>query len=260
VNNGGGMTVFTRIAPAFAALLLLAGCFAAPGKFVSTLDIRADRSFAFTFKGEILAVDMDKLDDMGDDLPLGDESSEGENSAYRTIALLQEDAGKAGKGDEDFTDAVKDDADKDKRMAAIADALAKEKGFRSARYVGNDIFEVDYAISGTLTHSFVFPFNSDAKLVFPFIALELRGDDRVRVKAPGYANSADKSQSMGMNGGANKAAERLDGTFTLTTNAEIVSQNQEDGATKGTTGQTVTWKVNSLTTEAPMAVIRFPKP
>lgn len=254
------MMVFTRIAPALAALLLLTGCFAAPGKFVSTLDIRADRSFAFTFKGEILAVDMDKLEDMGDGMPLGDESSEGENSAYRSIALAQDDAGKATKGGEDFTDTVKDAADKDRRMAAIAAALAKEKGFRSARYVGNDIFEVDYAISGALTHGFVFPFNSDAKLVFPFIALELRGDDRVRMKAPGYANSSDKSQSMGMGGGASKATERLDGVFTLTTNAEIVSQNQEEGATRGAAGQTVTWKVNSLTTEAPMAVIRFPKP
>ncbi len=76
----------------------------------------------------------------------------------------------------------------------IAAALAKEKGFRSARYLGNRTFAIDYAIAGRLDHAFLFPFNIDAQIVLPFVAVELRGEDRVRVKAPGFANGFDRSQ------------------------------------------------------------------
>ena len=46
-----------RLVVALAAPLLLASCFLSPGKFVSTLDIRKDRSFTFTYVGEIIAAD-----------------------------------------------------------------------------------------------------------------------------------------------------------------------------------------------------------
>jgi len=54
------MVLLSRAAGALAALLMLPGCLVTPGSFTSTLDIRADRSFAFAYKGEILASDMDK--------------------------------------------------------------------------------------------------------------------------------------------------------------------------------------------------------
>ena len=123
--------------------------------------------------------------------------------------------------------------------------------------MGNHRFEIDYAISGRLTHAFLFPFNSDAQIVLPFVAVELRGDDRVRMKAPGYSNDYDKSQNpMGGNGAGDDAAKALDGTFTLTTNAEIVSQNQEDGAQDTPQGKRIVWKVTPLTSEAPAATLR----
>ena len=37
--------------------LLLTGCLLTPGKFQSTLSINADRTFAFAYKGEVIAVD-----------------------------------------------------------------------------------------------------------------------------------------------------------------------------------------------------------
>ena len=46
-----------RLALALAAPFLLASCFLSPGKFVSTLDIRKDRSFTFTYVGEIISAD-----------------------------------------------------------------------------------------------------------------------------------------------------------------------------------------------------------
>lgn len=239
-----------RTLGALAGLLALSACLVTPGRFESSLDIRADRSFSFAYKGEILASDMGKealtgasSSSSGDDAPEG----EAENSPTLMQIAAQE---------EDFSDAAGDKSD-DAQMQAIAAALAKEKGFRSARYMGKHKFEIDYAITGRLDHAFLFPFNIDAQIVLPFVAVELRGDDRVRVKAPGFANGFDKSQGpAGMGGAGDEAAKALNGSFTLTTDAEIVSQNQEEGAETTPQGKRIVWTITPLTSEAPAATLR----
>ena len=241
------MAVFLRAASALACCLMLGACLVTPGKFESTLDIRADRQFSFTYKGEIISSDMKGLGSSGEDL-IGDDAPEKKDSALHKTAMQ-----KGSGGSFDNRSASGDDA----QMQAIAAALSKEKGFRSARYMGNHRFEIDYAISGRLTHNFLFPFNSDAEIVLPFVAVELRGDDRVRVKAPGYSNGFDKSREpMGQSGPGEDASKALDGHFTLTTDAEIVSQNQEDGAQNIAGGKKIVWRITPLTSEAPMATLR----
>ena len=42
-----------------AAPLLLASCLLTPGRFTSSLDLRADSSFTFTYQGEATLADMD---------------------------------------------------------------------------------------------------------------------------------------------------------------------------------------------------------
>jgi hypothetical protein len=262
------MIAWLRMMGALGCALLLPGCLVTPGKFESSLDIRADRQFTFAYKGEIIASDMGKgLNNLGDgekdETPLGDTPPEGEESALITPVLWDGQSTATPPGAEkeerfDDSPADKADPDEDSRLSAIAAALMKEKGFRAARYMGNRKFEIDYVISGTLTHAFLFPFNIDAQIVLPFVAVELRGDDRVRVKAPGFANEGDKSRSM-MGGGAGEdAAKALNGSFTLTTDAEIVSQNQEEGPSSIPGGKQLRWSISPLTGEAPMAVLRFP--
>lgn len=249
------MSVLTR---ALSALLpmLLSACLVTPGKFESTLDIQADRSFTFTYRGEIIATDMGKglggMDVPDDDGSDDDAAPTTQDSVYRT-ALFRRTSGEAG--EQSF--ANRKDAGDDAKMRAIADALTREKGFRAARYMGDHKFEIDYAISGRLDHAFLFPFNTDAQIVLPFVAVELRGADRVRVKAPGFSTSYDKSQSPGMGGSDDDAAKALDGTFTLTTNAEIVAQNQEDGAQDTPQGKQIVWKVTPMTADAPGATLRL---
>lgn len=234
-------------------LCALSACLVTPGKFDSSLDIGADRRFTFTYKGEILASDMGKdalsMPGTPDDATPDDQDQDG---TFGPAQLLQ-----IAATEEKFDG--KDDEDDDLRMQAIATALTKEKGFRSARYMGNHKFEVDYAISGRLTHAFLFPFNVDAQIVLPFVALELRGDDRVRIKAPGFSNGFDKSQgpALGSSGSGEEAAKALDGTFTLTTDAEIVSQNQEEGAQATPQGKKIVWRITPLTSEAPTATLRM---
>jgi hypothetical protein len=61
---------------------------------------------------------------------------------------------------------------------------------------------------------------------------------------------------MGQSSADEDAAKALDGRFTLTTNAEIVSQNQEDGAQSAAEGKRIVWRITPLTGEAPMATLR----
>ena len=88
------MVLLSRAAGALAALLMLPGCLVTPGSFTSTLDIRADRSFAFAYKGEILASDMDKalggLNSDAEEDPLeGVTPPEGEEAVLQKVAQSQ---------------------------------------------------------------------------------------------------------------------------------------------------------------------------
>src|SRR3546814_16848229 len=46
-----------RLLLILAAPLLFASCLLTPGKFVSTLDIKRDRAFTFTYAGEVIIAD-----------------------------------------------------------------------------------------------------------------------------------------------------------------------------------------------------------
>ncbi|MBA3897913.1 MAG: hypothetical protein H0X36_12445 [Sphingomonadaceae bacterium] len=203
------------------APLLLASCLLAPGKFASTLTINADRSFAFTYKGEVI-------------------DAEPDNTAAEASPKPGEDV--------------------EAKRRAIAEALRKEVGYRSVAYLGKGKFAIDYAISGTLDHNFSYPLNSDAEIILPFIMVELRQGNLVRVRAPGYsANQTGVKPSGGMPEmpGGEDAGKYLDGTFTLDTDAEVVSQNSEEGVKPTGARRTIVWRATPLTKDAPAAVLRL---
>lgn len=236
-----------RAAMALLAPLVLWGCVLTPGKFVSSLLINADRTFAFAYKGEVMAVDP--------------------SSAMKGMSDSSD--AKPAEGDAPKLDAVKpsatSEAEADDKNREIAAALSKEAGYKSVVYRGKGKFDIDYAVSGTLSHSFLFPFNADAQAVLPFVMVEVRQGGVVRVRAPGFANSQSGGAAMGGlsgiggmgGGGASDAAKYLDGVFTLDTNAEIVSQNNEDGAKITGARRQITWRVTPLTKDPPTAVLRF---
>ena len=220
------------------ALLLpfaLASCVLAPGKFVSTLKIDADHHFTFSYVGEVYAIDMsDGMKGLGD--------SSGDHAAPASFQAS------------DTEDPAKKKAAADARNREIAAALSKEAGYRKVSYVGDGKFEIDYLVSGTLDHAIVFPYNLDAEAVFPFVVVEVRANGTVRVKAPGFA-ADDNSKSVP---GAGQQTSKLDGVFTLDTDAEIVSQNNEEGARPGAAGRrTISWRATPLTKDAPTAVLRL---
>ena len=89
--------------------------------------------------------------------------------------------------------------------------------------------------------------------------IEVRQRGTVRVRAPGFASNQSGAMTgmSAMSGGASGAPKFLDGVFTLDTDAEIVSQNNEDGAkTVGARKQSIL-RVTPLTGDEPTAVLRL---
>lgn len=242
------MRFWTRIIAAAAAPLLLASCLLAPGKFVSTMEVGADRSFTFTYVGEVHALSADGLGDM-----MKDSESTGEDE--ETTATLWQDDKAGNLSLNGSADGGTDKAMSEEEKKALAETLSKEAGYRKVEYRGNDVFFIDYAISGRLDHAFVFPYNLDGELIFPFVVAEVRANGTVRVKAPAFAKSSSRADMSGLGEGNDK----IDGSFTLTTDAEIVSQNNEDGASEVGGKKTIAWRITPTTADAPTAVLRMTK-
>ena len=81
--------------------------------------------------------------------------------------------------------------------------------------------------------------------------IELRKDGNVRMMAPAFTGSQTQSGGTGMP----SKNEALDGVLTLTTNAEVVMHNNEDGVKAAGAAKTLTWRVTPLTKDAPTAVL-----
>ena len=138
---------------------------------------------------------------------------------------------------------------------AIAEALSKEVGYRSVEYLGRNKFRVDYSMTGRLDRSFVYPVNLDAKSIIPWIVVEVRTDRTARIKAIAFG---DPDEGMGSMGKPDSEEKERNGTFTLTTDAELVMQNNEEGTAPGP-GTKVVWKVTPTSKTVPTAVVRFPR-
>jgi hypothetical protein len=240
---------FMRFAFTAAAALTLSSCILTPGKFVSTLHIAQDRSFTFTYVGEVILVDPAAAMAKGMEEGLAGAGGPGKGGMVDLDSSV--DPGD-GIGNMDYnTDPP--NAEAVAEAQAVAAALGKEAGYRSVTYLGKNRFRVDYMMTGKLDRSFVYPVNMDAKSIIPWIAVEVRKDRTARVMAIAFGD-----QDMGMGSAAkpdSKPQERS-GTFTFTTDAELVMQNNEEGMAPGP-GKKVVWKVTPASRTVPTAVVRF---
>lgn len=248
---------FMRFAFVAAAALTLSSCILSPGKFVSTLHIAKDRSFTFTYVGEVILLDPaaamqqgmeDGLNSAGEPAEGGmiDLDSDGVGNAVDDIAGNMADTPKP----------VAPAAESAKSVAearAVAEALSKEVGYRSVEYLGKNKFRVDYSMTGKLDRSFVYPVNMDAKSIIPWIAIEVRKDRTARIMAIAFG---DQDMDMGSAAKPDSGPKERDGTFTFTTDAELVMQNNEEGMAPGP-GKKVVWRVTPASKTVPTAVVRF---
>ena len=235
--------IHARLALLLAAPLMLVSCVLSPVKFVSALHIGKDRSFTFSYVGEVILLDPDAT--MGSGPPA--------DAADAEDGQAEED-GEA----EDAPASRELAADKEARQAAerkaVLEALSKEAGYRSVEHVEGNTFRVDYQMSGRLDRTFAYPLNVDAKSIIPWIAVEVRKDRTVRVKALAFG---DPDQGLGSVAPPATPDSQRDGIFTFTTDAALVMQNNEEGMAPGP-GTKVVWRVTPTSKTVPTAVVRFP--
>lgn len=238
---------FIRFAFVAAAALTLSSCILSPGKFVSTLHIAKDRSFTFTYAGEVVLLDPAAAMQQGMEEGLAGAGSSDDD------ALSDETGNMAGDSPPRPAAPAAETAQQVAEARAIAEALSKEVGYRSVEYLGKNKFRVDYSMTGKLDRSFIYPINMDAKSIIPWLAVEVRKDRTARFQAIAFG-----SQDMDMGNGAkpDSGPKERDGTFTFTTDAELVMQNNEEGMAPGP-GKKVVWRVTPTSKTVPTAVVRF---
>jgi hypothetical protein len=272
------------IAAAFS--LLLSACLLSPGKFVSTLDLRKDGRFSFTYTGQITMLGLSKLAEMDrkDKGTFEPEKCFKDGSEDERPCTKAELDGQKLKWEED-NKAAAEKARKDAEQAKVlfggidptspkaaeemAERLRKQAGWKSVIYKGDGLYEVDFAISGRIDHDFAFPTIERFPMANAFVVLNRRSDGSVRVDAPGFGPASGSGNAMSSlaamaamdkaKGDSKMPVPEMDGTFTLTTDGQILANNTDDGPKAGTAGQMLRWVVNPRSGAAPTALVMLGK-
>lgn len=278
------------IAGAMLAVLSLAlsACLLTPGRFTSTLDLRRDGRFAFTYSGEIHMLALTKLAQMGQMArkPSVFEPETCTNDEGRDRRCTAEELAEQK---ERFEASTKERSTKNRQEAEqmkallggidpanpqaaeeMAARLRRQAGWKSVVYKGDGLFMVDYAIAGRLDHDFVFPTVERLPMANAFVQLSRRSDGTVRIDAPGYSAQSGAGNPMGMAmgqmatamGGKKTGADvgnpfgPLEGSFTVTTDGAVLANNTDEGPQVDAAGQKLNWAVNTRNA-APTALIRL---
>jgi hypothetical protein len=281
-------TAGRRVGAAVAALmaLVLSGCLLMPGKFASTLDLRKGGAFTYTYDGEIHLLALSKLAQMGAqadeefiadacrDDDLIDRECTAEELAEQRRTWDEGAAERKAKKEQDAAAARAMLGGIDPADPAAAEELAarlrRQAGWKRVEPKDDGLFDVSFALTGRIDHDFLFPTMEGFPLSNFFVAITRRSDGTVRIDAPGFAPQASGNPFQGMIAGmggvplpgedgapAGPALPKIDGTFTIATDGEILANNTDEGPVAGTAGKSLSWKINVRTKAAPTALIRI---
>jgi hypothetical protein len=282
---------FVRFAAAGALALFASACLLTPGKFDASLDIRRDGTFTYRYAGEVMFItpaaaaaaqndsstiieveEVNKCFKDDEDLLAGEERpcTAAEKEDFRKNA----EAERVARAEREKRDAEQMkamfgglDPDDPKAVRQFTERLLSYDGWKSVTHKGRGLFQVVYEKSGRLDHDFVFPVFPEIDWIIPFVHASRRTDGRIRVAAPAFAQPQGMGGGMGMGamaamGGmaekANSTIARPEGTFTLTTDAEVLTNNTESGPTSGPGGTRVMkWMVGPLDSKKPEALLKM---
>jgi len=289
-----GKMLIAAVAP-----LLLAGCLWTPGKFSSELVLRKGGAFVLDYRGEILLQlpnDKDKprveawnkamarchkdgrtetLSSINKGVQVIEEPPPGGESTTRPCTAAENAKLKADyeKRAAEQAERTRKEADQMAKMFGLpgaddesnrrfAASLLKYKGWRSARYRGKGVFDVDYHFEGRADQDFAFPMMPDSDLIVPFVAIRRRTDGSVLVTAPGLTGGSGgpfgaRAMAMGMPKADEGPPSRAQGRFTITTDAEILTNNSEDGPAATPSGKQVHWNVAPDSKRIPEMLVRL---
>jgi hypothetical protein len=151
------------------------------------------------------------------------------------------------------------DDESNKRFAAN---LMKHQGWRSVTYKGKGLFDVDYHFEGRLNQDFAFPLMPESDLMIPFITIRPRTDGSVKVSAPAFTGGSGpfgaRAKMMGLpDKGSEGPVSRAQGRFTITTDAEILTNNSEEGPVAVQGRREVHWDVDAGSSRIPEMMVRL---
>ncbi|MBV1917574.1 MAG: hypothetical protein KUG65_05885 [Sphingomonadaceae bacterium] len=264
--------------------LLLSACLLAPGEFASTLDIRKDGRFTFTYSGELHFVSPSEFsggkNKSGNDevfKPQPCSTSSGAERECSTAELdrqmrnweeRQKNKSTRKRGEAEQMTAVMGGKDMSDPQTAqeFARSLERQHGWRQVTHKGKGLFEVDYAITGTLTHDFTFPQMEGFPMANPFVQISLRKDGSARINAPGFSSGASAGPLKGLasmaamdksKSGKDKMPQlpEMDGTFVIDTDGRILANNTAEGPAEQAGSSRLSWTVNKRTETPPTALI-----
>lgn len=255
-----------RLIAALATPLLLTGCLLSPGKFASTLDLQRDGSFTFTYTGEIVVSDTSSPPAEFAASPCYDQTTSDERECNAAeVEQQRKDFAAAQAANQGAPGAMAQgmgDFGSEESIAELIGELKKQDGWKSVTYRGNRIIDVEYAITGTLSHGFSFPLMDGGAAVMPFVTMTRRKDGSVKITAPAFSNGGAGGEMAGLGalagaaGTPGKAAQpKPEGTFTITSDGRILTNNTEDGPSMAAGKSVLTWLVNSRLDKGPEALI-----
>jgi hypothetical protein len=151
------------------------------------------------------------------------------------------------------------------RAAEFSRRLLSQDGWKRVTHKGAGVFDVLYEKTGRLDYDYVFPVFPQVDWIIPFVHVAKRTDGRVRVVAPGFVQPEGLAEALGMGAmgshgqGANGfSLPEPRGTFTLTTDAEVLTNNTDDGAAGGPGGTKVLkWTVGPIDAKKPEALLKL---
>ncbi|MDN3645731.1 hypothetical protein QWY75_05870 [Pontixanthobacter aestiaquae] len=158
----------------------------------------------------------------------------------------------------------------------ISERLERQRGWNSVEYLGEGLFKVDFSITSRIDHDFTFPTMEGMSAGQPFLYAFRRDGDTVRIEAPGFTRGGSSGAlgggSMnwlmlaGMERGSrsgdpdlSELLKNTNGTFTITTDGEILANNTDAGYSDTAAGRTLVWKISSdsMDSAAPMALVKL---
>lgn len=265
-----------RIIAVFAASLLLTSCFLSPGKFDSEVVIKKSGEFSFTYKGEIWVLGLSSLTDVGrlasevdfEALCFDDDSGEARECTEEEAAeqLAAEKADNANMIESFKTLLGGLDPNDPASIDKFIERVERQKGWNSLVHKGEGIFDVDFSITAPLSYDFQFPVFEQVRSFGPFVSVVVRKDEKVRVSAPGFAQDETSGGVSGLAAVTGSGAPSgdlpkfvtIDGTFTIRTDGEILTNNTEEGAVSLPNGdKQLGWTINTATKNPPEALINL---
>lgn len=265
--------------------MALGACMLSPGKFISELDVRKSGAFRFSYTGEIHVLALSKLAESmngkaGEVVTFTSRPcSSGEGDKER-VCTTEEIADQKKEWEEQqrvVTQRQRQEVESMKAMFGgidptdpraaeeLATRLRRQAGWRRVVHRGEGLFDIEFVIEGRLDHDFSFPTIERFPSANPFVQVVRRADGTVRIDAPGFAPAAAGEPYRGWMQAAavsegNQRAPRLpdmDGTFVITTDADVLANNTDLGPQKLSNGQRLDWKVTIRSLAAPTALLRL---